>query len=75
MDFSERRPTMTAKFRKEVRRKLYQFTRKVATVMSDTRRQRFVEEMIVGVVVGGKLYLTEVARTVNYDTVHVDAAQ
>jgi hypothetical protein len=51
------------------------FTLKIATVISDTRRQRFIEEMIVGVVLGGKLYLTEVARTVNYDTVHVDAAQ
>ena len=66
---------MTAKFRKEVRRKLYQFTRKVATVMSDTRRQRFVEEMIVGVVVSGKVHLTEVARAASYGTVDVHAAE
>jgi hypothetical protein len=66
---------MTARFRKEVRRKLHGFTRKVARVMSDTRRQRFVEEMIVGVVVSGKVHLTEVARAASYGTVPVHAAQ
>jgi hypothetical protein len=44
-------------------------------VISDTRRQRFVEEMIVGVVVSGKVHLTEVARAASYGTVDVHAAE
>jgi hypothetical protein len=66
---------MTAEFRKEVRRKLYVFTHKAATVMYDTRRQRFIQQMIFGVVVSVKVHLPEVVRPANFGTVHAHAAE
>ena len=51
-------PTMTATFRKQVQRSLYWLTRKVATALPDIGRQRFIQEMIVGVVVSRKVHST-----------------
>ena len=39
--------------RKEVRRKLYDFAGRGARGASDSRRQRFILQMIVGLVIGG----------------------
>lgn len=49
---------------KEVRRRLYGFGRKVARPFSDSRRRRFLEEMISGLVIAGHVHLTKVARAI-----------
>lgn len=49
---------------KEVRRRLYGFGRKVARPFSDSRRCRFVEEMISGLVIAGHVHLSKVARAI-----------
>ena len=48
--------------RKEVRRRLYEFAGRVARGVSDSRRQRFILQMIVGLVIGGHVHLTKIAR-------------
>jgi hypothetical protein len=60
--------------RKEVRRRLYGFARRMARLVSDGRRQRFLMEMIVGLVVGGHVHLTKIARAVGsgINSVHSD---
>lgn len=48
--------------RKEVRRRLYDFAGRVARGVRDGRRQRFLREMIVGLVVAGHVHLTKIAQ-------------
>jgi hypothetical protein len=67
---------MTLKgLRKEVRRRLYAFADKVARWVRDSRRQRFLREMIVGLVIGGHVHLTKIARAVGSGTTNVHAAE
>jgi hypothetical protein len=61
--------------RKEVHRRLYAFTGRVARWVGDRRRQRFLEEMIVGLVIGGHVHLAEIARAAGSGTAHVHAAE
>jgi len=48
--------------RKEVRRRLYGFAGRVASSVSDSRRQRFLQQMVTGLVIGGHVHLTKIAR-------------
>ena len=48
--------------RKEVRRRLYGFADRVARLVSDSRRQRFLREMVTGLVIGGHVHLSKIAR-------------
>lgn len=48
--------------RREVRRRLYGFAGRLASSFSDGRRRRFVGEMIRGLVIGGHVHLTKIAR-------------
>jgi hypothetical protein len=59
---------------KEVRRKLYGFARRVARWVSDSRRQRFLQEMVVGLVIAGHVHLTKIARSLGTgaNNVHAD---
>lgn len=61
--------------RKEVRRRLYAFADRVARWVSDSRRQRFVREMIAGLVIGGHVHLTKIARAVGSGMTNVHAAE
>ena len=61
--------------RKEVRRRLYAFAGRVARWVGDSRRQRFLQEMIAGLVIGGHVHLTKVARAVGSGTTNVHAAE
>ena len=61
--------------RKEVRRRLYAFVGWVARWVSDSRRQRFLQEMILGLVVGGHVHLTKIARAVGSGMTNVHAAE
>ena len=60
--------------RKEVRRSLYEFAGRVARGVSDRRRQRFILQMIVGLVIGGHVHLTKIARAIGsgVNSVHAD---
>ncbi len=60
--------------RKEVRRRLYGFARRVARGVSDSRRQRFIREMVVGLVLASHVHLTKVARAIGSggNSVHAD---
>ena len=55
---------MATDFAKRARKALYGFARKVASLVSDSRRQRFLEEMVTGLVIGGHVHLSRVARAV-----------
>jgi len=61
--------------RKEVRRRLYVFAGRVARWFSDTRRQRFVRDMIAGLVIGGHVHLSKIARAVGSGTTNVHAEE
>ena len=50
---------------KEIRRRLYSFGQKVASPFSDSRRRRFLKEMIAGLVVGGHVHLSKIARAIS----------
>lgn len=55
---------MATDFAKRARKALYGFARKVASLVSDSRRQRFLWEMVAGLVIGGHVHLSRVARAV-----------
>jgi hypothetical protein len=61
--------------RREIRRRLYAFAGQVARWVGDSRRQRFLREMIVGLVIGGHVHLTKIARAVGSGTTNVHAAE
>ncbi len=61
--------------RKEVRRRLCTFADRVARYFSNSRRQRFVREMIAGLVIGGHVHLTKIARAVGSGMTNVHAAE
>src|SRR3990172_644909 len=50
---------------KQVRRRLDAFAQKVASPFSDSRRQRFVTDMVAGLVIGGHVHLTRIARAIS----------
>jgi Transposase DDE domain len=48
-----------------IRRRLYAFARDLATPFSDSRRARFVADMIPGLVIANHVHLTKVARALS----------
>lgn len=50
---------------KQIRRRLYAFGRRVASPFTDSRRQRFLQEMVAGIVIGGHVHLSKVARAIS----------
>src|SRR5262245_26216464 len=50
---------------KEIRRRLYGFARGLARPFADSRRQRFVRDMIPGLVIAGHVHLSKVARAIS----------
>jgi len=47
-----------------IRRRLYTFAHRLATSFSDSRRQRFVRDMISGLVIANHVHLSKVARAI-----------
>ena len=58
-----------------VRRRLSTFAAGVARHFTDSRRGRFVTEMITGLVVGGHVHLTQVARATHRGSANIHAAE
>lgn len=54
-------PTLTT----AIQRQLYSFADDIASPFTDSRRQRFVHDMIPGLVVAGHVHLTAVARAIS----------
>jgi hypothetical protein len=50
---------------KEIRRRLYAFAAGVARPFSDSRRQRFLKDMISGLLIAGHVHLSKVARAIS----------
>jgi hypothetical protein len=50
---------------KEIRRRLYAFGGGVARLFSDSRRQRFLKDMIAGLLIGGHVHLSKIARAIS----------
>jgi hypothetical protein len=54
-----------------LRRKLYSFTRPLASLFSDSRRSRFVTDMLTGLIGAGHVHLTAIARALpGMDNLH-----
>jgi hypothetical protein len=51
--------------RKEIRQRLYAFARDIASPFTDSRRQRFIRDMIPGLLISGHVHLSKVARAVS----------
>jgi len=51
---------------KDVRRRLYAFAGRVARSVGDSRRKRFLQEMIEGLVVAGYVHLAKFARALGW---------
>jgi hypothetical protein len=51
--------------RKEIRRRLYAFARTIASPFTDSRRQRFIRDMIPGLLISGHVHLSKVARAIS----------
>src|SRR5262249_7734190 len=47
-----------------ISRRLYRFAESLASPLSDSRRRGFVADMIPGLVIGGNVHLTKVARAI-----------
>jgi hypothetical protein len=50
---------------REVRRRLYAFAGGIARPFSDSRRQRFLEDMLCGLLISGHVHLSKVARAIS----------
>jgi hypothetical protein len=50
---------------KEIRRRLYAFAGGIARPFSDSRRQGFLKDMISGLLIGGHVHLSKVARAIS----------
>jgi hypothetical protein len=58
-----------------IRRRLSTFAAGVARPFTDSRRRRFVTQMITGLVAGGHVHLTKVARATHRGDANIHAAQ
>jgi hypothetical protein len=50
---------------KEIRRRLYSFARGIARPFTDSRRARFIRDMIPGLLISGHVHLSKVARAIS----------
>lgn len=64
-------PTLTT----AIRSKLYAFADDIASPFPDSRRQRFLHEMIPGLVIAGHVHLTAIARATGDGTESLHAAE
>jgi hypothetical protein len=58
-----------------IRRRLSTFAAGVARPFADSRRHRFITEMITGLVAAGHVHLTKVARATHHGETNIHAAQ
>jgi hypothetical protein len=56
------------------RQRLYTFARKLATPFTDSRRRRFLTEMIPGLVIANHVHLSKIAHAIGHGIENVHAA-
>jgi hypothetical protein len=57
------------------RQRLYTFARRLATPFTDSRRRRFLTEMIPGLVIANHVHLSKIARAIGHGIEEVHAAE
>ena len=62
-------------FSTRVRQRLYTFARRLAPPFTDSRRRRFLTDMIPGLVIANHVHLSKVARAVGRGSENVHAAE
>jgi len=62
-------------FSTRVRHRLYTFARRLATPFADSRRRRFLTDMVPGLVIANHVHLSKVARAVGRGSENVHAAE
>jgi hypothetical protein len=60
---------------KEIKRRLYSFAHRLASPFSDARRRGFVRDMLGGLVIGGHVHLTRIARAIGDGTDNVHSVE
>jgi hypothetical protein len=60
---------------KQGRRRMYSFARSASTPFSDSRRSHFLEDMIAGLIIGGHVHLSKVARAVYAGDTNIHGAE
>lgn len=50
---------------KPIRRRLYAFAHRLASPFTDSRRRRFIQDMLPGLLISGHVHLTKVARAIS----------
>lgn len=58
-----------------VRQRLYTFARRLATPFTDSRRRRFLTEMIPGLVIANHVHLSKIARAVSHGSEDIHSAE
>jgi hypothetical protein len=56
---------MASSLATSIRQRLYTFARRLASPLPDSRRRRFVTDMVSGLVVAGHVHLTKIARALS----------
>ncbi len=60
---------------KAIRRRLYSFSARIAKPFSDSRRRRFLIDMLTGLVAAGHVHLTAIARGVSHGLGNIHAIE
>src|SRR5882762_3463451 len=60
---------------KAIRRQLYSFAGGIASQFTDSRRQRFVKDMLQGLIAAGHVHLTAIARGTSQGSGNIHAAE
>jgi hypothetical protein len=60
---------------KEIRRRLYAFARGLASPFTDSRRRRFLTDMIPGLLISGHVHLAKVARAISPGNANIHSAE
>src|SRR5579863_2238367 len=65
---------MASSLTTSIRQRLYTFARRLASPFTDSRRRRFLTDMVTGLVIAGHVHLTKVARALTHGlgNIHAD---
>lgn len=60
---------------RDIKRRLYAFTQRLASPFTDARRQGFIKDMVNGLVIGGHVHLTRIARAIGDGTDNIHSVE
>src|SRR5262249_19748127 len=70
-----RQPMADPTLAKDIKRPLYTFARRLASPFTDSRRRGFLRDMLGGLVIGGHVHLTRIARAVGDGTDNIHGVE